>query len=526
MNRSHAISRNATPRCPRWLRPRAEMLEGRLLLSAGDLDTSFGAGGSVFWSSPAAKNSTPSDIAYAVKTQPDGKILVAGGTGSLNSSDRFEVIRLQATGAVDTTFGSAGLALPLSGGYLSDMALQPDGSIVLAGSVAVTTGSGKTAVTQSDIALVRLLSNGTPDPSFGPNHDGKVITGSSTLGSKADGAYAVTLQPDGRIVVGGYTDGGSSSGIDSILLRYNSNGDLDTSFGQGGKIVTAWSTGEDNIADVVIQGDGKILVAGKGYLNGNGSYPYFVARYNANGSLDDGSGNDTTPGDRFGTSGIVTTPFGGAGSGGISGGDMLALQSDGPIILSRSSYNGTDYDLAVARFTTTGALDVVGFGSGNGYVTLSLGENQLGRSVAVQADDKIVIAGDSGSVTHQIIARLQPNGSPDTGFGSGGIVISSFSANTHDMSLQADGKVVAVGSARIPVGKTTTNAFLITRYLGDSVIPSLMASRQAANQASPSMVGSPSELLAGSTGSDQDLTTLATELVRSRMRRPWLVTLR
>src|SRR5262249_14137669 len=182
----------------------------------------------------------PSDVAQAVQIQADGKVLVAGGTGSLNSSDRFQVVRFNSDGSPDDgsssdttpgdSFGTAGRAVPLSGGILTDMVLQPDGRILLAGTVAVTTGSGKTAVTQYDIALVRLLPNGQVDTSF--DQDGKVVTGVSISGNRYDEADAVTLQADGRILVGGLTTG-ADTGLDSLLLRYNSDGSLDSSFGQG-----------------------------------------------------------------------------------------------------------------------------------------------------------------------------------------------------------------------------------------------------------------------------------------------------
>jgi len=119
-------------------------------------------------------------------------------------------------------------------------------------------------------------------------------------------------------------------------------------------VVTAWSAGDDNIGDVLIQGDGKILGAGKGYLNEDGSDPYYVASYNTNGSLDDGSGNDSTPGDSLGAAGAVATPFGGQGLGTATQGNPLALQPDGSIVYARSRWNGTDTDLAMARFAPPG----------------------------------------------------------------------------------------------------------------------------------------------------------------------------
>src|SRR5215470_18088978 len=99
MTQAHTNPRLTKPRRSRRCGAHAESLEGRLVLNAGDLDSSFGSGGSVRWSSPAAKGTTPSDVAQAVQVQADGKVLVAGGTGSPGSSDRFQVVRFNRDGS-------------------------------------------------------------------------------------------------------------------------------------------------------------------------------------------------------------------------------------------------------------------------------------------------------------------------------------------------------------------------------------------------------------------------------------------
>src|SRR5262249_34836085 len=161
--------------------------------------------------------------------------------------------------------------------------------------VTETTGTGKNTQTQRDIAIVRLLDTGQLDTSFGQG--GKVITSISTSTdssgwNKYDNAEAVAIQADGKIVVAGETYNGSASSLDSVLIRYHTDGSLDTGFGQAGIVVTSWSTSVDQYFDLEIQGDGRIVVAGNPHPDGSGGYPYFVARYNANGSLDDGSIND------------------------------------------------------------------------------------------------------------------------------------------------------------------------------------------------------------------------------------------
>ncbi len=247
MTRSHTLGGITTTRHARAIRPQVESLEGRQLLNAGDLDLSFGTGGYVLTSS---KGPSPIDYARAVQLQPDGKILVSGQAGATGS---FEVVRLTPSGAMDTTFGSGGRVYA-SAVANNDMALQQDGRIVLVGVLS----SKKTG----EVFLVaRFLENGAADTGFGPNRNGSVTT---SLGNFADRAHAVGIQPDNKIVVGGFTDtdDGLGGGWDSALVRYNPDGSLDSRFGQGGKVVTAWSGGEDLIKDLSIQPDGKIVVAG------------------------------------------------------------------------------------------------------------------------------------------------------------------------------------------------------------------------------------------------------------------------
>lgn len=465
---------------------------------------------------PAPKKGIPGDRATTVKIQADGKILALGYARASNSPYpyNFEVVRLTSAGVMDSAFGSGGRVQPLNGSP-GDMALQPDGRIILVGAVTVTTGKGRSRTSQNDIVVVRLLASGALDTSFGQG--GKVITAIS--GSGDDYACAVALQADGKIVVGGYTDGGSATSKDSVLLRYNSNGALDTSFGQGGKVVTAWSSGEDLIDDLVIQTDGRIVVTGKGYLNttGNDFNPYFVARHNTNGSLDDGSAGDATPGDSFGAGGIVVTPFGGRY---LSTG-ALALQSNGAIVFTRHSFNGTDNDIALACFTALGTLDA-SFGGGTGAVTVDLGGNQVASSVAVQGDGKILIAGYSDSpVTgseETLLVRFQPDGALDVGFGSGGVAIKSFSTGPDefsDIALQADGKIVAVGSVDPPTGGAHQPSFLIARYLGDSA----SAPAAAATQTPPLIESSTNPVVPMVAATDPDLTRLATEWLGSTPKR-------
>ena len=260
----------------------------------GSLDTTFGTGGKIL--TPIGTG-TLADIAYSVTVQADGKIVVAGQGGGSGSTPDFAVVRYNADGSLDTTFGTGGKILtPTSAGSLNDygnsVTVQADGKIVVA-------GQGETSGAGDDVVVVRYNVDGTLDTGFGTG--GKIVTPVGT-GTSGDVGNSVKVQADGKIVVAGYGTG-SGTGIDFAVVRYNANGTLDTTFGTGGtgKILTPVGTGTsgDTGTSVMIQADGKIVVAGYGTGSGTG-IDVAVVRYNANGSL------DTT----FGTDGKILTPVG------------------------------------------------------------------------------------------------------------------------------------------------------------------------------------------------------------------------
>ncbi len=267
---------------------------------------------------------------------------------------------------------------------------------------------------------------GDLDPTFGGG-TGKVIT---DLGGRNYFCTSVAFQSDGKIVAAGTAqfDGTKS---DFALVRYNANGSLDTSFNGTGFVLTDFGPG-DNGRSIVVQGDGKIVVAG----NSDG-IGFALARYNPNGSLDAS----------FNGTGKVTTDGGDVGRG-------VALQSDGKIVAAGDSSSGS----LVMRFNSDGSLDT-SF-NGTGKVTTP---NSGGNSVGVQSDGKIVIAGvASGAVT---VVRYNINGSLDTAFNGIGKVTTPFGIGVSEFTaaLQDDGKIVAAGTVQ-DVGNTS---FGVVRYNAD-----------------------------------------------------------
>jgi uncharacterized delta-60 repeat protein len=253
--------------------------------------------------------------------------------------------------------------------------------------------------------------------------DGIVTT---DFGAHEEGS-SVALQPDGKIVVAG------TSGNSLALVRYNPNGSLDTSFGTGG-LISGGARGTFGLS-LVSQLDGKILVGRPVDASGRS---FLATRYDTNGSVDTA----------FGAGGDVSLDI-------ITSGDhSLALQLDGKILIAGAVSPGITFasHITVARLDQDGSLDA-GFGT-DGKATTGSGHGGLARSIILQPDSKIVVAGNAsinptGNNTIALV-RHSPDGSPDTSFGSGGIVTTgiAFHTQAHDLALQPDSKIVVVGNAQ------------------------------------------------------------------------------
>ena len=189
-----------------------------------------------------------------------------------------------AVGELDCSFGTRGKTTTALGGLSSDIALdvvvQPDEKVVVVGFRGTNSGP-------SDSVVIRYHANGTLDTSF--DSDGILILPVSP--TSVDEARSVVIQPDGKIVVAGYAYNDVNTAADFYVLRLNSNGSFDTTFGIGGKVLTDFNGKNDYGYSVVIQPDGKIVVGGSvGDTTGN-RLRFGVVRYNPDGSLDTEFGN-------------------------------------------------------------------------------------------------------------------------------------------------------------------------------------------------------------------------------------------
>ncbi len=374
----------------------------------GMLDLTFGAGGKVTtaFASPAA--------ASGVALQTDGKIILVGiAHGVSIDPDEFVAARYNADGSLDTTFGTGGKVITSVGAvFQTAVAIQADGKIVVGGG-------------RFDFALVRYNMNGSLDAGFG--------TGGIEISNFNVMASALALQPDGKIVLGGGT----------VLARYKSDGTPDGSFGTGGHVNIHFAGGPlDSGNGVALQPDAKIIVVGRSESQDLSKLAFGLTRYKPDGSLDTG----------YGTNGIVTTNF--------VGGDQalaVALQGDGQALaagVASSTPFGQSQGFAVARYHVDGTLDP-GFGTGGKVLTPFIGTvSASAHAMALQADGKIVVVGDSypnGSAKSDFnVARYNPDGSLDSSFGTGGKIATDFSmasAAAQGVGIQSNGKIVVVGRA-------------------------------------------------------------------------------
>jgi uncharacterized delta-60 repeat protein len=338
----------------------------------------------------------------------------------------FPLASFSQDGSLDNTFGVNGIVTTSFGSgdnYANATAIQADGKIVLAGESFNSNGS-------PCFALTRYNTNGSLDNSFG--NSGIVTT---SFGSGESYANDMAIQTDGKIVVAGESDNSTNSSQPRFTLtRYNTNGNLDNTFGTAGIVITSFvSEGFANA--MAIQADGKILATGEG---GNSANSIALTRYNINGSLDN----------TFGIGGIVTTLIGTS-----CGGYAIDIQADGKIVVAGYGLlSNNQFCFALTRYNTNGSLDNT-FGTA-GIVTTIIGGaySSFAYALAIQADGKIVVAGDNAINNNQdviALTRYNINGSLDNTFGTGGIVTTLIgtSCRARALAIQADGKiVVAVGS--------------------------------------------------------------------------------
>jgi uncharacterized delta-60 repeat protein len=413
--------------------------------SDGTLDSQFGTGGKVITDFGNV------DEGYAVAIQADGKIIVAGYSTTSGYSQDFALARFTTTGELDSAFGTNGKVTTDIGTNQTDVgyavALQTDGKIIVAG---LSWASG----TQT-FAVVRYTSTGDLDSTFGTG--GRVTTGFDNNG--ADAAYAIHIQADGKITVAGVSWGGTS--YDFAVARYTSTGELDATFGTGGTVVTDIGVDSfDSVHAMTLQTDGKIIVVGSS--GAAGSEDFVAVRYTTSGEL------DTT----FGIGGMVITDI---GTNSLDAGYAVAIQTDGKILIAGVFDSGTSNDFAVLRYSDSGELDTTFGAEGKVITDIGTNSNDYGEAVVIQADGKIIVTGtiDTGGPSDIAVVRYLTTGDLDTTFGDGGKVITDIGVNSFDpvyaIALQIDGKIVIAGGT----DATGSSDFSVVRYASKPRVPSI-----------------------------------------------------
>lgn len=461
-------------------RPRLELLEDRCLLSAGDLDPTFGAGGIVV-TDLGSTSDTTSDLAL----QADGKVVVLGSVAS-NQRGVFGLVRYLPSGALDPTFGSGGIGNGdgiKTGGGGKALALGPDGKIAVLGSYLASNKANDTG-----ILVARFNPNGSLDKTF--NRSGYVAINPSP---SQDDAWAIAVQPDGKVLAAGAVFKDTTTAAkDFWLARYNVDGSLDSSFGSGGIVSTDFSEFEthpnqsissDSARSVQLLPDGKILVAGSMDIG------FALARYNPNGSLDA----------TFGTGGKLSVPT----QYSVDGGKIRLALFQGKMILGASYNQPGDGQVILGRLNADGSLDST-FG-GTGLVTFGLGQDpaqQIRNSeyfagLTVQPNGAVAVAGyrvvtqsPTGQISSTLfLARYTEQGTLDPAFGSGGVVTTSVNNNrsgevAKGLVLQPDGKFLVSGTTtRTTAAGTGDQDYLLVRYQGDSALQALGSPAAAGAQA-------------------------------------------
>jgi len=448
----------------------------------GSLDPSFGNGGVV-----SSDIGSSDDAAFALSIQQDGKLLV-GGRSTRNGSSQFAITRFEVNGQTDLSFGNNGIVITDFGSpsVINAMALQSDGKIVAAGNVfdgvngdfAVArynmngspdlsfnltgrklvdlgnTDNAKSIIIQTDnkivlggysvtpdyennFSIVRLLTDGSIDNSF--NGNGIV---SIDFQNTQDFLETLLLQPDGNILLGGYT---LTDGVqDFAIARITNTGELDISFGNGGKQITDLSNSQDFINTLALQSNGEIIAVGYSWINFN--YDFSLVRYDVSGNTDP----------LFGTEGKVIAFYPKSSF----AFENLFRQNDGKLVVYGSTFTDVGVQTLLFRYNANGSPDS-SYGQ-DGVVVLN---NNI--FAAMQTDGKIVAASYLFSETGSdiVLSRITINGTPDSSFGINGTVISDFGGSEFQgpVAIQADGKIVVSGYLNNDVGTD----LLLVRYNSD-----------------------------------------------------------
>jgi|GEM_PF-1078220 len=386
----------------------------------GTIDKDFGDGGI-----RVVDLHSEFDVADAVAIQSDGKILIGGETFH-DSYNQFGLVRLNVNGSLDRGFGEQGIVNTQFGNLsnIVSVLIQPKGKIIAVGTLVTNMGE--------EFAIVRYGRDGALDSSF--NGTGIMIADfpSSTY------VTAASLQADGKVLVGGYNFG--PAGASFAVFRYTSNGLLDSSFNSTGLNIAPSGDNNDFLTSLALQSDGKIIAGGYTYVNGIANQE--LLRFSSFGIIDSS----------FGVNGLVIRDV----NSDMSFVNCLTMASGGKILAGGYVTSQLD-SFSVTRFNPDGMPDP-GFGEGGTEIGIYPAKSVSYSNVFYQSNGKLMAVGQITDGIHDspTISRLNVNGSPDKSYGQGGTAY--LVAN--NPQLQSDNKMLSASEV------DTTNGFqiLLSRY--------------------------------------------------------------
>jgi uncharacterized delta-60 repeat protein len=515
---THNHSRKAKERRNRS-RPVLERLEDRLAPSAGQLDPTFGVNGVV--NNLNIGGPTPSTARAIVVTEGDGKVIVAGTSDDPYGGHRLAVLRFNSDGSADGTFGNQGTIIFNLTASNPDATSESPAGLAIDSGGHIIVGAGVTTITGGKLEVARLNSNGSFDTTFGSN--GKIIL-DHFANSYSESASSIALDSSGHILIAG------SASSRFAVARLNADGSLDNTFGSGGEMVVPDFGNYFTGPTVITDSSGHIVLTGtaSGYFGGNYGNYFAVARLNTDGSLDShfgqggeallpqfsnfyyssdsaagatidavgrvivvgstyGSFPDGTFGQRmavarlntdgsldntFGTSGQLVVPSFRGGFYASDSASSVAATNTGQLVIAGIS----GQNLALARLKTDGSLDP-SFGT-NGETILPQFSNgnfeiDTPAGMATDANGRFVIAATSqvsGLGNSIAVTRVNTDGSLDSTWGGSGQITANTPGGTSNdnassMTLtQPDGKIVVVGTSSPQFGPSR---LAVTRYNSD-----------------------------------------------------------
>jgi uncharacterized delta-60 repeat protein len=416
---------------------------------SGTLDVSFGNNGIVVYNNAAGGDGV--DVANSITTDSNGNILVTGSSDNPGNLDMV-IWRYNTNGTLDTTFNTPdGIvihhnAASGNGPELgSSITINPSGDILV-------TGMSESS-TNWEMVIWRYTEDGTLDTTFGGDvnpadgvPDGFVVHNSAAGGNGHDIGYSITTDISGNVLVTG--DSWNGNNADTVIWRYNTDGFLDTTFGapNGFVVFTDTPNADDKGFSITTDKDGKILVTGLN-LGLSGNSDMAIWRYNTDGTL------DTT----FNAPDGFVLHNNAAGGNGVDFGNSITTDSSGRILVAGSSWNGTDADMVIWRYSTDGSLDTT-FGAPDGFVVHDNAAGgsgyDSGKSITTDFNGNILVTGSSDNLSgdeDMVIWRYRDDGVLDATFDNDGVVIHQSAAGGDGLdsgagiTIDSSGKILVAG---------------------------------------------------------------------------------